>query len=267
MPTPENPVLYLLTPPQRQMDAARYGLTPAHLAYRVGGGPHLYRSQLPAPLQGGVMVLDNRGFDGAGSAEGFCQEVVRECAARGFQGVFCDFEGAPMPLLERAVALLAPTFQRRGWSLYVPREYPVNAPGVKVVVSTAISGGSLRHHLREAVDTYGLERVVLGLQWSREDFTLPARTGSGVPLTAAELGEVLKKRRPSVYFSDDLCAHYFTYMPTGEAPHFILYDDAVSMAKKLQLAKEMGIQEGFLPYPEEPELLAELLGTRKKETP
>lgn len=267
MPTPENPVLYLLTPPQHQMDAARYGLTPAHLAYRVGGGPHLYRSQLPAPLHGGVMVLDNRGFDGGGSAETFCQEVVRECAARGFQGVFCDFEGAPMPLLERAVALLAPTFRKRGWSLYVPQGYPVHSSDVKVVVPTALSGGSLRYHLREAVDTYGLERVALGLQWSCEDFSLPARSGSGTPLTAAELREVLKKRRPSVYFSDDLCAHYFTYMPTGEAPHFVLYDDAVSMGKKLQLAKEMGIREGFLPYPEEPKLLSELLGTGQKETP
>lgn len=267
MPTPENPVLYLLTPPQRQMDAARYGLTPAHLAYRVGGGPHLYRSQLPAPLQGGIMVLDNRGFDGAGSAETFCQEVVRECAARGFQGVFCDFEGAPMPLLERAMAILAPAFQKRGWSLYIPQGYSVRVPEVKVVVPTAISGGSLRYRLREAVDTYGLERVALGLQWSREDFTLPARSGSGVSLTAAELSGLMKKRRPSVYFSDDLCAHYFTYMPTGEAPHFVLYDDATSMGKKLQLAKEMGIREGFLPYPEEPGLLTELLGTGDKETP
>lgn len=265
--TQENPVLYLLTSPQHQVDAARYGLTPAHLAYRVGNGPHLYRTQLPAPIQGGIMVLDNRGFDGAGNAEPFCQEVVRECTARGFQGVFCDFEGRPMPILERVVAMLAPTFQRRGWNLYVPQGYPVSVPEVKVVVSTALSGGSLCQLLQEAVDTFGAKRVALGLQWSCEDFTLPAHSGSGVPLTAAQLRELLEKRRPSVYFSNDLCAHYFTYMPTGGNPHFILYDDAVSMAKKLQLAKEMGIQEAFLPHPEDPETLLKLLSSTQKETP
>lgn len=260
MPTPENPVLYLLTPPKLQGEAARFGLTPAHLAYRVGSGPHLFRTQLPAPIHGGIMVLDNQGFDGAGSAEGFCSEVVRECAARGFQGVFCDFEGEPLPLLTRAITLLAPTFQKRGWNLYVPQSYAANISGTRVVIPTALSGGSLRHHLREAIDTYGLERVVLGLQWACEDFTLPARSGSGTALSTSELAELLQKRRPTVYFSDDLCAHYFTYMPTGGAPHFILYDDGESMAKKLRLAKEMGIREGFLPYPENPKALAALLG-------
>lgn len=263
----ERPRLYLLTPPQHQSRAAAYGLTPAHLAYRVGEGPHLFRTQLPAPLTGGLMVLGHQGFNGAGKAELFCQEIVRECAVRNFQGVFCDFEEPVLPVLERAVALLAPTFQKRGWRLYVPRRYAGRVPGTKVVISTALSGGSLRHHLREAIDAYGLERVVLGLQWSCEDFALPARNGSGTPLTGKELAELRKKRRPSVYFSDDLCAHYFTFMPTGGSPHFILYDDAESMEKKLRMAAEMGIKEAFLPYPEAAEELTKLLSTGKKETP
>lgn len=261
------PTLYLLAPPQLQGGLASYGLTMAHPAYRVGQGPHLFRTQLPTPLTGGVMVLDHREFDGAGKAELFCQEVVRECAARSFQGVFCDFEGAPLPVLERAVALLAPTFQKRGWSLYVPPSYAAHAPAAKVVLSTALSGGSLRRYLREAIDGYGVQRVALGLQWSCEDFVLPARDGSGRSMTRAELSELLEKRRPAVYFSDDLCAHYFTYMPTGGSPHFILYDDGESMEKKLRMAAEMGIGEAFLPCPEAQEELVKLLGRREKKTP
>lgn len=267
MSTPEKPTLYLLTPPQRLGETARFRLTPAHLAYRVGSGPHLFRTQLPIPLKGGIMVLDSQGFAGEGSPEVFCQEVVRECAARGFRGVFCDFEGQPLPVLRKAVSLLAPTFQKRGWSLYVPPSYAANAPGVKVVVSTAISGGSLRLYLREAMDTYGPERVALGLQWSCEDFTLPAREGSGAPLTWQELTALRRSRRPNVYFSDDLCAHYFTYLPTGGSAHFILFDDAQSMANKLALAREMGIREAFLPCPERMEELQRLLESRTKETP
>lgn len=266
--TSEKPALHLLVPPSVQGVAAQHGLIPAHLAYRVGSGPHLFRTQLPAALKGGIMVLEHRGFDGAGQAETFCQEVIRECAVRSFQGLFCDFDiPAVIPVLERAVTLLAPAFQKRSWSLYVPQGYAANAPGAKVVVPTALSGGSLRHHLREAIDAYGLERVALGLQWSCEDFSLPAREGSGVPLSWNELKVLRQRRRPNVYFSNDLCAHYFTYMPTGESPHFVLFDDAESMAKKLDLAREMGIREAFLPYPEPPELLPALLSGKGKETP
>lgn len=266
MTTPNDIVLNLLISPQRRSEASRYCLTPAHLAYRVGGGPHLFRTQLPTPLNGGIMVLDREGFQGDGKVEPFIQEVVRECAARGFQGVFCDFEGTPTPTLERIIAMLSSAFQKREWSLYVPQGYADHAPNAKVVVPTALSGGSLRHYLREAMDHYGTQRVVLGLQWSREDFTLPARSGSGTPLSVAELNDIRQKRRPSVYFSDDLCAHYFTYMPTGESPHFVLFDDADSMSKKLDLARNLGIREAFLPYPDPPEELSRLLAERNPVT-
>ncbi|UQT46765.1 hypothetical protein M5E87_16075 [Flavonifractor plautii] len=41
------------------------------------------------------MVIDNTGFDGRGEAGPFCQEVLRECMARGYDGILCDFEGHP----------------------------------------------------------------------------------------------------------------------------------------------------------------------------
>lgn len=263
----EKPTLYLLVPPSLCGNATRFGLTPAHMAYRVGGGPHLFRTQLPTPLKGGVMVLEHQGFDGEGKAEALCQEIVRECAAHGFQGVFCDFDPPVLPVLERAAALLAPTFQKRGWSLYLPPFYAAKVPNCKVVVPTALSGGSLRHHLREAIDAYGAERVVLGLEWACEDFSLPAKEGSGTPLSMEELDRLRHKRRPNIYFSGDLCAHYFTYMPTGESPHFVLFDDAESMIKKLELAREIGIREAFLPCPQRLEELSKLLGAKQKETP
>lgn len=259
MSTPEDVLLYLLVSPQQRSEATRYHLTPAHLAYRVGGGPHLFRTQLPTPLAGGIMVLDREGFQGDGKVEPFTQEVVRECTARGFQGVFCDFEGQPTSVLERITEALSAAIPKRGWSLYVPQSYAEHAPGAKVVIPTALSGGSLRHYLREAIDLYTHQRVVLGLQWSREDFTLPARNGSGTPLSADELSALRQKRRPSVFFSEDLCAHYFTYMPTGESPHFVLFDDADSMGKKLGLARELGVREAFLPCPDAPEELSRLL--------
>ena len=249
MELPDNVRIYLMTPPQQSSKAQQYGLTPAHMSYRVGGGPHLFRTQGPVAVRGGVMVVDHRGYDGRGNPETFCQEVVRECSARSFLGVFFDFEGAPIPVLRRAVEHLAPIFQRRRWSLYVPESYAISAPAVKVVISTALSGGSLKQRLSQAAQMYGADHIALGLEWVAEDFALPAMSGGGRVLEWEELDRLLQQRSPAVYFSDELCAHYFTYMHTGQSAHFAIYDDASSMAKKLYVASALGIREGFLPEP------------------
>lgn len=260
MELPENFKLYLMTSPQQTAKARQHGLAPAHLAYRVGAGPHLFRVQTPVGAQGGIMVLGCDSPEGKENPEAFCQEVVRECAARGFQGAFFDFEGQAVPVLQKAVNYLGPVFQRRGWSLYVPESYLSTCPGVKVVISTALSGGSLQQRLSQVAQAHGPERVVLGLEWAAEDFTLPAPEGGGTHLSQAELDELLEKRAPAVYFDHELCAHYFTYMHTGQNAHFVLYDNPSSMVKKLHIAASLGIREGFLPLPEREEYLQVLLG-------
>lgn len=259
MELPENFTLYLMTPPQQVSKAQQYGLTPAYMTYRVGGGPHLFRTQTAVSTRGGIMVADHGGYDGQGNPEPFCQEVIRECSVRSFQGVFFDFEGSAIPVLRRALEHLAPVFQKRRWSLYVPESYALSSPAVKVVIPTALSGGSLRQRLGQAVQTYGADRTVLGLEWAAEDFALPAMNGSGQALSWEELERLLRQRSPAVYFSDELCAHYFTYMHTGQSAHFALYDDPASMAKKLFIASGLGIREGFLPDPQRAGALEELL--------
>lgn len=257
---PDGFTLHLITPPGMAADAGRFGLTLAHMAYRVGGGPHLFCSQHPFSQRGGLMVMDHQGFDGRGSPEELCKEILRECAGRGFTGVFCDFEGPAWPVLRKAVDSLVPVMKQRGWRLYVPETYAgPGADGPCVVIPTAISGGSLRQRLTEAAEKYGPERLALGLERTAEDFTLPASHGSGRPLSREALKTLLVERSPAVYFSDELCAHYFTYMrPSGDA-HFILYDDASSMVKKLHVANTLGIREAFLPYAQNDDLLQTLL--------
>lgn len=259
MELPQACKLYLMTRPEHSSKGLEYGLTAAHLAYRVGNGPHLFRTQSPVIPRYGVMVVDNGGFDGQGDPGTFCQELLRECAARSFSGVFFDLEGLPSPALKRALELLAPAFQRRRWTLYVPEPYALPSPAAKVVISTALSGGSLRQRLRDAAAAYGPERIALGLEWVAEDFALPALDGAGTHLDREELERLLAERAPAVYFNHDLCAHYFTYMNTGQSAHFILYDDASSMAKKLHIAAELSIREAFLPDPQSDSLLRTLL--------
>ena len=251
--------LILTAPPSDCRAAMRFGLPVAHAAYRVGGGPHLFRANLPLPVRGGLMAVDCTGFDGRGESGPFCQEVLRECAARGFNGVLCDFEGRPFPLLIQVVRELEGLLQKRNWPLYVPEAYGPHTSSARVLISSALSGGSLAQRLQEAAERYWTNRIALAVERVAEDFFLPSPDGQGRPLTREQLGAMLEERSPSVFFSTELCAHYFTYMSRENGAHFVLFDDAGSIRKKLRLAQNMGIRQAVLSYPQVDDLLDEIL--------
>lgn len=234
-------------PPQQLGQLQGLNVLPAHLAYRVGRGPHLFRSGGGVPPQGGVMVLDCSGFDGFGPPEPFCQEVVRECLARGFSGAVLDFE-VRLPPLEQMAARLDDSFARRGWTLYVPEGYGACAPHARVMIPSALSGGSLSLRLEEAGERFGRRRVALALEKTAEDFFLPSPSGGGTPLTQEELTALLDRLRPSVFYSRELCARYFTYMSRETGAHFVLFDDGDTLARKVETARAAGVDVFLIPW-------------------
>lgn len=250
--------LILAAPPEDVTAAQAHGLTLAHMAYRVGGGPHLFRSNQPIPARGGLMYIDDGGFDGRGTPDAFCQEVVRECAARGFGGVVCAFD-RKLPLLSAVVEQLGPMLVRQGRSFYVSEPYGRCTATGRVLIPTALSGGSLRQRLGEAAERYGAGRVALAVERTAADFFLPSPDGQGRSLTREELKARLEERSPSVFFSDELCARYFTYMNRQSGAHFVLFDDAGSIRKKLRLAEALGIDRALLCWPEVSDLMGDIL--------
>lgn len=254
----EKQRLILAVPPGSMTAAGRLGLPMAHLCYRVGGGPHLFRSSSPVAPRGGLLVMDAPRFQGGGEVETFCGEVLRECAARKFGGVVCRFDGRVHPQLEEAAGRLGEACAQRGLSCYVSEPYGAAAGRARVLIPTALSGGSLRSRLEEAQGRFGPERVCLWVNRVREDFLLPSPTGSGTPLTGSELEKLREEQERTVFFDHQLCAHYFTYM-AGEQGHFVLFDDAGSLGKKLQIGRELGISTAFLPYEETWDILPQLL--------
>lgn len=251
--------IILTAPPADSRAALRFGLPVAHMAYRVGGGPHLFRANMPISIRGGLLAVDNVGFDGRGEAGPFCQEVMRECMARNFDGILCDFEGRPTPLLIQVVQELGKLARKRDWPLYVTEAYGAASDHARVLISTALSGGSLEQRLREAAERFGAERVALAVERVAEDFFLPSPTGQGMPLTREELARRRAELSPSEFFSSELCAHYFTYMSKQNGAHFVLFDDAGSIRKKLQVARALGISHAVLAYPQVDDLLEEIL--------
>ena len=153
----------------------------------------------------------------------------------------CDFEAGRLPPLEETVAQLGKECKRRNWALLVPEHYASCSPHTQVMISSALSGGSLELRLEEAQQRFGRERVVLALQRTAEDFFLPSPTGSGRPLTQQQLHQLMEERSPSVFFSRELCARYFTYMSRDSGAHFVLFDDAQTMAKKVEIARQLSI--------------------------
>ncbi len=251
--------LLLLTPPTQSRAAAEFGLSLGHVCYRIGSGGHLFRAQLPVAPRGGLLVVDDDGFDGRGEATPFCHELLRECAAREFRGVVCAFSPRPRPILKSVVAQLGELMEKRGLPLYVSESCAAFSEKTRVLIPSSLSGGSLLQRLREAVQRLGSERTVLLVRRLALDFFLPSPDGQGVPLSQEELRRRMVRLSPSVFFSDELCAHYFTYMSRQDGAHFILFDNAGSIRKKLLMAHNLGLAGAALEYQEVSDLLPDLL--------
>ena len=252
--------LMFAAPPDQTQAALSYGVPVAHMAYRLGPGPALLRSAVPASLQGGLMMMDDQGCGGGrGDPLPFCRQVARECAARGFQGVVADWDSPLTPALGRLARALDQTLAEREWPLYLPEDYGSHEPHARLLVSSALSGGSLRQRLTEALAQHGRERVVLALERAAEDFPLPAPKGCGTPLRLEELRQMMRRLHPNVYFSEELCAQYFTYRSQDGQVRLVLYDSQDSLRQKLQTARNAGVARCLMAYPQVADLLPGLL--------
>lgn len=243
-----------LTPAERERcRAVRAPLV--HIAYAVGDGGQLLRSELPRGVQGGLMGLSDRCAGPLPDSSPLCRAIVRECAARRFGGVVADFEGEVqgdrLDLLSRLGALL----RQGGRRLYVPEDFAV--PEASILICTAISGGTLRERLSDAAARYGAVRVALDCQRLAMDFTLPCHSGEGTPLTPAELTALREEVGASVFFSEELCANYFSFHRNGKM-HFVLFDTAETLRRKLLLGRERGMETAFFMLPEVEDLLGAL---------
>lgn len=249
--------IYLATTPEKLREALRFTDRVAHVAYRVGRDGHLTRQNLLARTQGGLLVLGDQDCGPIRDTGALVREVWRECGNRGFPGVLADFEQPPSADRAAFLNALSTVLARNSRALFVPESYGAQVPRARVLICTAISGGTLRARLEEAAGTFGVQRLALDLQRLRMSFPLPCPTGEGEPLSGDALSDLLGRKGPGVFYSADLCAKYFTSTGDGEN-RFVLFDDAGTLRKKIQMGNELGIASGFMMYPEVSDLLPEL---------
>lgn len=236
-----------------------FGLTAAHMAYRVVPGPRLTGAGLTPDIRGGAMFIACPGDPGEGDPQLCCRQMVGECRRRGFDRVICDFEGAPVGGAERLAAALGRACAQNALTLYLPEPFAPLAPDCRVLISSALVSGTLERRLSAAVERYGRERVVLAVEAMAEDFLLPA-SGRGTPMGREQLQELLQRLEPAVFFDRGLCAHYFTHLARGGQAHFILFDTARSVREKLDVAQRLGVPSALLAAPQVGGWLGDIFG-------
>ena len=241
--------LLLTLPVGHTAPPTRYGLISAHMAYRIGNGPVLLGIRLPDDLQGGVMYLDCVGFDGQGDPLPCCSQILGECQRRNYRGIICDFNRPPSGCLPQLLSVLDSSCATEGWSLYVTEVCAQYAPAARVLISSAVTNGTLERRLHSAKARYGAARPVLAAEWLREDVKLPSdKRGEAISQLALE--NLKRQLEPAIFFDRGLCAHYFTYRdPKGQA-HFVLFDTSRSIRAKIALAQRMELPAVLFAEPE-----------------
>ncbi len=200
----------------------------------------------PSPrqgLRGGCMVLGGRVRSDRAA------ETANECRRRGIGTAVFGF--APCPGLE--LLRFCDTLRRRGIRCVVTEAVWQEGCGAAVLVSSAISGGTLAGRLKAARERCG--EVWLDLERTRRLFPLPCPDGNGSPISPGEL-EQLRCQGDAPFFSEALqCKVTVLSSPT----RFLLFDDEETLGRKAALALNLGIGRGLLLVPEEwsPEELAQ----------
>lgn len=257
--------LYLALTPEEYPRFMNRSAAFVHMAYQCSPEGTLTRLPLTTGEQRGLLGLNSHGLAESADAGTLFPQLLRECRQRRYTGVFADMESACTPQRLQFFTSLAQALQKQGLSLFLPEEYAA-VPGCIPLLCTAISGGCLQTYLQESLQRRGGEAAALDLQRLRMDFTLPAPSGAGHSLSPGEFQQLLAERAPSIFYSSELGAKYFTYTRSGQT-HFVLFDDAQTLRNKLRLGRQLGFSAAFLMYPECSDLLEDLLPAQQKNKP
>ncbi len=243
-------MVYLALPPEYISEAESLNSPIAYMTYRICPSGHLLRAG--SPVNGSIMYIDDSGT--VSESNTIADEIVRECIARHFSGVVLDLSpGFPKNIAQAIVSACV----KNNLQIYVP-PHLAHCQGSIVLISTGISAGSLNAKLVSALRQYGAKRVALAIDYLRTDYTLPAKEGNGQELTNTQLNALITKYRSPSFFSKELCTYYFTYRTVNKA-HLVLYDNAISIKRKLSIGKSLGIDIAFMFYPHVKNILSNIL--------
>lgn len=246
--------------PSEYMECSSFGVTLAHLAYKISPSGRLVRIRSTGKsMQGGIMGIFASGRETIRiEPEVLCRDIISEMTMKSYTGIFADFYGDFSPIYANFLTELDRQTNARGMELYVNRTYASSTEYARVLVQSDVSGGSYSMYLGDMKQSIG-DRLCLEIVPICSEFLLPSMSADGIRMTRTELDELMNKIDPMPFFSRELCAKYFTYMDERNKAHFILYDDAYTIKVKAQKAENMDVRPVFMLYSEVREFLGEIL--------
>jgi spore germination protein YaaH len=231
--------IYLAATPEDAKSAAAYGYPLAHMAY--------YKSFERHSQSGGWMILSDLLANVTQP-----RDIIDECKHRGFDGILLDFESGDKQTLLWFARRLDELCAQYKLTLITNKKFQTDKS------LTLVSSGAVNGSLKQLLMKYGTNSVLEIVRLS-QDIALPAPHGRGITMTRERLGELLHSRKPVTFFSSELLARYFTYKDESGVTHFIIYDDAESISKKLRLAEAMGFYGAIMLYSEVKDLLGNIM--------
>jgi len=188
------------------------------------------------PERGGAMLL------GGDLRRDRTEDILRECRRRGLDTVLAGFGRFPaLDTLRFCDGLL-----RHGITPILSEESWVSGCGAELLISTALSGGTLEERIRLARDR--CPALCLDFQRMHHRFPLPCPSGEGEELSPEELAEILRKGGEP-WLSRELRCKALS-LGEGEEAAMLLYDDGESLREKVRLAAELSVRRGFFLWPE-----------------
>ncbi len=221
--------------------AAAMGFSCAALALRLGD-VHLAPPLCRLPFGSLLGIYTDGPVTLPADLRSLCREICSCICRFGLSGVLLD-----LPETKEGMALaavLCPALSGMGLPCYLPAALAEADDHAKLILPSAISGGSFSGMLDHFLSHFSPDRLCLELVRTRHDFPMPSPDPEGTLLSAEQFEKLLAHAGQS-WFSPDLCANCFTYMHTDGKPHFVLYDDVGSARRKLAMARDAGFHAAF----------------------
>ncbi len=246
--------IYLSAPPELASEAINYGPV-SIMACEVTRGLKLTRlGPLPALRGERLVEIACHGLTGFGPQEALVENILRFCLIYGFSGVVLDLP-RPTPALLSLSELMADRLAPRGLTLYLPEGYG-GVPGKRGLLINAQSYSSpFSDRLRLLAGKYGPEKIALRLDTRPADFLLPARRSLPSRLPSPVPGGVAPDR---VFYSQCFEANYTSFRDRDRV-RLVMWDDANSVRRKLEIAGNIGIHTAFLDFAENRAIIRSLI--------
>ncbi len=239
---------YLATTAEHSKTAEALRLPCVYLIYRVGENGALQRQAASCTGQNGLMgLIDSPWLTRCDPAK-LVREISLECSRRSMRGVVIDIE--PDGANSATVAALAAHLAAKSMECYIPVALATPGTPAKIIVPSALSGGSFDEMLDSYASRYGAENLCLEIVRTCNEFTMPAYSPEGQTLSAAQLRDIMAQSDPSIYFSPDMLCKYFTYRTGDGTTRFVLFDDQHTAGAKLDRAQARGLHSAVLLYSE-----------------